>query len=402
MPSFPYVAGTIPVRRRQAPPTYQDHIQVITYTVDSGRAYSTYPASQGGSGGNPVPISNPAPPSYGEYVSGNSTTRSNPVPPSYVVHVGGNPVPQRNPVPPTNDVEYVGGYVHDAGNDGPSAPTGAAVTQGGTNDNGVVKVETRRKKWAMFVVGNLISAAVVISEIAELDICFDESLIGMDDDAITSAELEAGIDREAELTNGVMMFTLIFGLWVEVFSAIILSLKYRSPLDIKSVHKIPSDDMRSCGASVIINFLAPFSWAIIYLFGGLASIYFGSNSSCGGQGGAGVEFYLLFSGLVMTFGGLLMLALSILILFFSCGSPTRHTDGCCTAFRRNVRKRILSKGPYLDLFWQLQGSIWSYRTGGFGLVTFIFVSASGVFGEVLAACGSIAPDIVQELAGPLG
>lgn len=351
-------------------------------------------------GGNPVQLSNPAPPSYGEYVCGNSATRSNPVPPSYVVHVGGNPVPQGNPVPPTNDEEYVGGY--DDGNGGPSAPTGAAVTQGGTSDNGVVKVETRRKKWAMFVAGNLISAAVVISEIAGLDICFDEAGFGKDDDVTSSAELEAERDREAELTNGVMMFTLIFGLWVEVFSASILSLKYRSPLDIKSVHKIPSDDMRSCGASVIINFLAPFSWAIIYLFGGIASIYFATNSSCGGQGGSGVELYLALSGLVMTFGGLLMLALSILILFFSCGSPTRHTDGCCAAFRRNVRKRILSNGPYLDLFWQLQGSVWSYRTGGFGLLAFIFVSASGVFGEVLAACGSLAPDIVQELAGPLG
>ena len=129
---------------------------------------------------------------------------------------------------------------------------------------------------------------------------------------------------------------------------------------------------------------------------------FSRNSSCGGQGGSGLEFYLVFSGVIMTFGGLLMLAVSTLILFFSCGSPTRRTDRCCAACRKKVNKFVLSKGPYVDIFYQLQGSVWSYRTGGFNLLTFILVGASGVLGEVLAACGSREPDTVQELAGPLG
>lgn len=393
-------------------------MQASTYTAHSGQTYPAYTANRGGSGGipvprgnlappsygehvggNPIPLTNPVPPSYGDFVGGNFVLSSNPVPPSYGEYAGGNGVPRSGSVPPSYH-EYVGGG--DTRNGVPSAPVGAAVAQAEPGGNSVVKVEKRRKKWAMFVAGNLISAAVVISEIAQHDICFDETIGDIDDDAISSAEREEEVDRQASITNGVMIFTLIFGLWVEVFSATTLSLIYRSPLDIKSVHKIPSDDMRTCGASVIVNFLAPFSWATIYLFGGVASIYFSTNSSCGGQGGSWVEFYLALSGIVMTFGGLLMLAISMLILFFSCGSPTRLTDRCCAAFRRNINKRILSKGPYLDIFWQLQGLVWSYRTEGFGLLAAIFVGASGVFGEILAACGSFAPDIVQELAGPLG
>ena len=393
-------------------------MEAPTYTVESVRAYSVYPASQGAScgnsvsrstpvpptywehvGGNPAAQRNLVPPSYGEYIGVISVPRRTTVPPSYGEHVGGNPVQQSKPMPPSYE-EYVCGA-----NDGDgvrSAPIGAAVTQAEPSDSGAVNMERRLKHWAMFMAGNLISAAVVISEIAQLDICFDEAVEDVDVDGISSAEQEEEIAEDASLTNGLMMFTLIFGLWVEVFSATALSLIYRSPLDIKSVHKIPSDDMRSCGASVIIHFLAPFSWAMIYLCGGLASMSFSRNSSCGGQGGSGLEFYLVFSGVIMTFGGLLMLAVSTLILFFSCGSPTRRTDRCCAACRKKVNKLVLSKGPYLDIFWQLQGSVWSYRTGGFGLLAVIFVGASGVFGEVMAAFGSLAPDIVRELAGPLG
>ena len=140
-------------------------------------------------------------------------------------------------MPPSYE-EYVCGA-----NDGDgvrSAPIGAAVTQAEPSDSGAVNMERRRKHWAMFMAGNLISAAVVISEIAQLDICFDEAVEDVDVDGISSAEQEEEIAEDASLTNGLMMFTLIFGLWVEVFSATALSLIYRSPLDIKSVHKIPS------------------------------------------------------------------------------------------------------------------------------------------------------------------
>lgn len=96
-----------------------------------------------------------------------------------------------------------------------------------------------------------------------------------------------------------MMFTLVFGLWVDVLSAFSLSLIYRSPLDIKSVHKIPSNDMRHCGGSVIVHSLAPFSWALIYSAGRGVSTSFSIMSSCVGQRGSGLEDCLSLSGAAM-------------------------------------------------------------------------------------------------------
>lgn len=251
----------------------------------------------------------------------------------------------------------------------------------------------------MFVVGNLISAAVVLFEISKLSVCFD-AYVADDDDWQDTDDVEKAIDSDATSTYVLTMFTLVFGFWVELLSTIALSVIYRSPLDVKSVHKIPPDDLRHCGASIIVNFLAPFSWATIYLFGGAASVHHSVNSSCEGQGGSGLELYLLTSGSFMMFGGLGMLAVSAVILICACGSPTRRTDRCCAAARRKIRSSILTKGPFLHVFWQVQGAIWSYRAGGFGLASVFLVGLGGVLGEVLSAFGSLAPNaVVQGIVG---
>ncbi|CAM9328238.1 unnamed protein product, partial [Laminaria digitata] len=83
----------------------------------------------------------------------------------------------------------------------------------------------------------------------------------------------------------------------------------------------------------------------------------------------------------MTFTGLGLLALSGVISIFSCGSPTRSTDRCCSVARRKIHNSILSKGPFFHVFWQIQGAIWSYRAGGFGIASTVFVGFGGVFGE---------------------
>lgn len=266
--------------------------------------------------------------------------------------------------------------------------------EGPGREGELVKAEMRRLKWAMFVVGNLLSATVVIYEMSKLSICFDE-FVG-DDDWQDTDNRENAIESDATTTYVYTMFTLVFGFWVELLSTVALSVIYRSPLDIKSVHKVPPDDLRHCGASIIVNFLAPFSWATIYIFGGLASVYHSVNSSCQGQGGSALELYLLVSGSLMMSGGLGMLAVSGIILIFSCGSPTRTTDRCCAAARRRIHNSILTKGPFLHVFWQVQGAIWSYRAGGFGLASVFLVGLGGVFGEMLSAFGSLAPNAVVE------
>lgn len=265
----------------------------------------------------------------------------------------------------------------------------------------MVEREKRKRKWVMFLLGNLISIAVVVSEIAQADVCFSENL---DDDDNTPEE-------NAENTYFYTMFSLILGLWVDVFSAVILSVIYRSPLDIKSVHKIPSGDMRSCGGTLMINFLAPFSWGLVYFAGGFTSLMYGGNSPCeDGVGGSAFEEYLGVTGVLMCLFSVVMLVLSAVMLIVACCSCSTQEAhrlgtppppiGCCTRTRQILHKGVLSMSPVYDIGWQLQGVILSYRVGVFSLATALSVGASGVLGEVLAAYGSFAPEEVQVLAGP--
>lgn len=260
-----------------------------------------------------------------------------------------------------------------------------------------------RKEWTMFVVGNLLSTATVIADIATLGVCFDEPTTSADDDGTGSAQ-EKQIELEKQMLTFVMyrlmMFILIFGLVVDVVAALALSIIYESPLGIKSVHNIPFDDNRHCVGSFIMFFVAPFSWTVIYTCGGLASILYIPFSSCEGQGGVGLLVYLGISGSLMGLVGLGILVVTVLTLPFSCGSPTTFTDGCCTSCRRMVHKRILSKGPYIGQFWQLQGLVWSYRVSGLGLPAVVAFGLSGIAGGVLSFLASVAPDAVEALTAP--
>lgn len=300
-----------------------------------------------------------------------------------------------SPAPPPTYAKHVARVA-----DGVSRYSGGAIREGGgVSDDLTVKMEFHRKRWALFLAGNLISAAVVISEIWQLSVCFHEFVFEADDD--DNLDFEAHLPSIAQITRGLEMFTLFFGLWTEIVSAIGLSLIYRSPLDIKSVHKIPPEDMRHCGGTAIVYFLAPFSWGVIYMTGSVVSALYSVYSFCEGRGGSGLTMYLWVSSAFMYWGALAMLGLSFFILLFSCGSPARCADRCCAAVRRTYVQRILSKASFLDFFWQVQGALWSYRAGGFGLTACILVGVFGIVGQVLAGVGSLAPDVVREVVGPL-
>lgn len=161
----------------------------------------------------------------------------------------------------------------------------------------------------MFLVGNLISVAVVVSEIAEFDVCFDETLSD-DDDKYTP-------EQAASTVFTWTMISLVVGLSIDASSALILSAIYRSPLDIKSAHKIPPGDMRNCVGTAMLKCVAPFSWAVVYFSGPCSSIYFGDYPPCGDRvDGSVIQGYLMCSGVVMGF-----LSISMLVLAFSMCSP---------------------------------------------------------------------------------
>eukprot|EP00903_Cladosiphon_okamuranus_P012840 g11998.t1 len=139
----------------------------------------------------------------------------------------------------------------------------------------------------MFMVGNLITVASVVYELAELDVCFDEKISMTEDDDDNTPQ------ENAEATHRSTLIMLVVGLFVDVFSAVLLSAIYRSPLDIKSAHLIPAGDVRNARVTAIVEFLAPFSWGTVYFWGGFVSASHAENRTCGGgAGGAGLDKYL--------------------------------------------------------------------------------------------------------------
>lgn len=250
----------------------------------------------------------------------------------------------------------------------------------------------------------------IIYEIVELDVCFEEKLTDSDDDTA---------EENATTTRDWMLILLVVGLWVDVFSVIALSTIYRSPLDIKSAHKIPLGDTRNLKMTAIVNFLAPFSWGTLYLLGGLVSAQFAEHIPCGGGvgvGGGGIEGsalekYAFYSGFFMMMFGLGMLILSGKFApeACSCSSTpigvqriTTTPRCCCTTWTQDqMHKKILKRSWILDLGWQVQGAVLSYRVGALSLTEAILVGAGFGLGGVLAALGSYAPEEVQELVGPV-
>ncbi|CAM9310393.1 unnamed protein product [Ectocarpus sp. 12 AP-2014] len=189
---------------------------------------------------------------------GPSANRGYPLTPLYP----GLRTQDNNPPPPS--VPGSNTNTHDAGGD-PRATNNKHLRGA---HNLVVPREPKKLKWAMFLVGNLISVAVVVSEIAEFNVCFDEKL--SDDDEYTAEE-------DADYVFAYTMLSLIFGLLVDASSALILSTIYLSPLDIKSAHEIPPGDMRSCAGTAMVKCVAPFFWGLVYLSGSLASISYGET-----------------------------------------------------------------------------------------------------------------------------
>lgn len=313
----------------------------------------------------------------------------------------------------TNGGPRAGAAVGDAParpSNGESTFRTAAAAGGGNNDTGrsvapkvtvrreevemrydaYVWVDFLRKYWLLFVLGNLLSAAVVIFEMSQVDGCFDDVT---ERQANEMAEIER--DTEASL-RFLVMAILAFGLVTEFVAAAVLCFVYASPLDIKSLRKIPPKHVPTSAASVVVNLVAPLSWGVIFTCGSFVSLQVETFSSCGGHDGPILDMYLIVSGWGMLLVGLGMLGLAgfLAIFMFSCGSsasPDRSADECCTADKIMYGHRILSKAALLDAFWQLQGSVWLFRTGGVGGFVFVVLVVVSIVGAVLAALGSRAP-----------
>ena len=250
----------------------------------------------------------------------------------------------------------------------------------------------RPDHWGMFAGGHLISGAVIVSVMSQLlFVCFYD--YAGDDVSGATQNVDGKVQGSTTIpTKDTVMFTLTFGLIVDVLFAVLLSVVYRVPLDIKSVHHIPLEALLSCGEYFTVFVLAPFSWASIYLLGGTASRYLSLDLRCEEQGGSGLGLYLTISGMSMTLVGVILLGISLMGLCSSLGSPVKRKDGFGASVCTIISQHMLSTGVVLDIGWQLQAVIWSYRTGGFGLAMVFLVGTCSMLGALLPSIGFLLPD----------
>lgn len=253
------------------------------------------------------------------------------------------------------------------------------------------------KSWSCFLIGNAIVVCVVIAEILTLDVCFEAVDPFTDDNLdpvqINADEAEDEDVEEAEATVYTMVMTaLITGVSLEVFSMILLSWVYQAPLDAKSAWKIPPNDGR-CLAGFVARFLAPLLWGLICICMGVASYLYASYESCGGTdvGETLQVVFLVLFGILMAISGALLVFISLLLACTSCGVEPSILGCCCSCGRQFMHKRVLSTAGFFDLWWQLSGVMWAYKTGAFTVQLTIILLIANVVGEVMSAVGSSAP-----------
>lgn len=250
---------------------------------------------------------------------------------------------------------------------------------------GAMRSDLRWKHWAMFVAGNLLSAAVIVSVIAQLTrVCFHAR------GSFDEGQVRPHHTRSQAQKN--LFITLIYGLVAELWFAVCLSLAYRSPLGIKCMHKIPLAPGVFSGEHIFVFGLAPQLWSVVYLMGAGASQTLSSTSSCVRQGGSGLGLYLTVSGRFMDIVGYIVLGALMLGVCIQIGCTY---GGCDAAGRKFIGRHIVSKCLLLGMFWELQSVVWIYRAGGFQLGTAVLLGVCTVVGAVMTSNGSVVPAMLR-------
>lgn len=232
--------------------------------------------------------------------------------------------------------------------------------------------EERKLKWAQFIAGHAFSLFTLAYEIATFGVCFEDD----EDNEKTAKEVGTRMQQ-----------AWLFGVMGDLLSVIVLSTVYGSPVDANSAHKIPPEDTnRSCCSTCTIRFVAPVAWGLASAYVGFASFQFGDHPACDTNGGDWLDAYLKASGgLLVLFGfGFLVIFVGLLLPILAyCCKPART----CTS-------KVLATFPFIDLFWQIQSVIWTYRSGSIGLAeacTLGFLTGSGHY---LAEIGSFVISVV--------
>lgn len=244
-----------------------------------------------------------------------------------------------------------------------------------------MRSKLRRKHWAMFLAGNLISTAVMIPETFKLI----DGYVGLDSDVEGCIELRRESYDDVLLAQDATIITLISGLICQIYFSTVQCLVCRLPLDTT----IEAEVLFSRTTFFNVSCLSPFLWAWIYTVGGTASANLYEDPFCEWQGGSGIEWFLVLSGSAMIMVGAFLFIVPLVNLYYSLGS---NFSAVPIDYFRTCFGVLVSSRGVLDLFWKLQAVAWVYRVGGFGWKISVLVGICNVVGVALTSIGSLAPD----------
>lgn len=260
-----------------------------------------------------------------------------------------------------------------------------------------IRPQRRAYHWPVFIAGNLIFITVVIAEILHLiDLRFDSHVRRCGGAAQGTGEAtKLSQISLLHYVDSAILF-LASGLVFHVSFSTVLSLIYLRPLSIQSMHTIATEGSMSRAVTFMVYCLAPLSWTWLYGVNFIGSYTFRAVPSCPWGGGLWLGVHVLISGFfVFFFVGIPLLLLSFTGLRISCAP----NDSTTLEARKRISRTVLSKGTFLHCFWQLQGVLWVYRVGGFGLVASVLLAICSVIGVTLTAIGSPPPHMPHEPQG---
>ncbi|CAM9718896.1 unnamed protein product [Scytosiphon promiscuus] len=238
---------------------------------------------------------------------------------------------------------------------------------------------------AQFVLGNVVSIAIIIYEISHLDVCFD----GNEDDDLADDDDE----ENAAYTRNLFVVALACGLVMEIVPFLSLSIIHRSLLDAKSAHKVPKGSSH-CWSSFIARVFVPSGTGFIGILFGFVAIQYGFKKSCDGNGGSTSSLLLIMTGLLSMIFGAYICALFLLLSPCSCceagdhEAPQSSCGTCCHGIRGCVHTGL----KYLwvvDTAWQLLSVVISYRAGTFPVGIAWLVAAFTASAEWRATAASL-------------
>lgn len=262
---------------------------------------------------------------------------------------------------------------------------------------------SKNKRWIQFVTGLLIQVAIVGYDLYSINEC----------DWSTYSKYPSTDYYSSTSTSTVKGFkiaVMVLSLGEEVLSSLILSCKYNSPLDLKTLHTLPTEMKSSRTFFYFMVAMPCLVYGIISSMVAQVCFYLSKYHGCEGPRSDSLNGFLFFSFIVFFGLGLGFCNMFFLVtVSYCCGSlwgcMEDCWDSCCgrrgsrdAARQENARSlgehiesskvQYIRVATMVELSWQFMYLLWAFHAGTVTGEVALTLSVVTVVGICLVAVGS--------------